>query len=64
LLAGTRGHGADYLNAGIALGEQKRASAILPAETRMQKLEHNKIKLPKAACVRLEKEPQVTILEV
>jgi len=25
LLAGTRGHGADYLNAGIALGEQKPA---------------------------------------
>ena len=30
LLAGTRGHGADYLNAGIALGEQKRAGAIRP----------------------------------
>ncbi len=38
LLAGTRGHGADYLNAGIALGEQKRAGAIPPAATRMQKV--------------------------
>jgi hypothetical protein len=43
LLAGTRGgHGADYLNAGIALGEQKRAGAIPPDEIRMQKLELNK----------------------
>jgi hypothetical protein len=45
LLAETRGHGADYLNAGIALGEQKRAGAIPPEETRMQKLESDKIKL-------------------
>ena len=30
LLAGTRGHGADYLNAGIALGEQKRAGVSPP----------------------------------
>ena len=37
LLAGTRGHGADYLNAGIALGEQKRAGGIAPEATRMQK---------------------------
>jgi hypothetical protein len=49
LLAGTHGHGADYLNAGIVLGEQKRADAIPPEETRMQKLEPNKINLPKAA---------------
>jgi len=38
LLAGTRGHGADYLIPGIALGEQKRAGAIRPKETRMQKV--------------------------
>src|SRR4030095_2225606 len=30
LLAGTRGHGADYLIPGIALGEQKRAGPIRP----------------------------------
>ncbi len=38
LLAGKRGHSADYLNAGVALGEQKRAGAIRPKETRMQKV--------------------------
>jgi hypothetical protein len=64
LLAGTHGHGADYLNAGIVLGEQKRAGAIPPEETRMQKLEPNKNQAAKGSMRRLEKEAQVTILGV
>jgi hypothetical protein len=49
LLAETRGHGADYLNAGIALGEQKRAGAIRP-----KKPERKNWNRTKSSCKRHE----------